>query len=514
MSGATSDLSGVDLLLPYQQRLLASTARVVVYEKSRRIGVSWAAAAAGVLASAASRSAGGTDTLYIGYNLEMARGFIGDCAFWSKALNDVAVTANEFLFDDSDEHGEKAIKAFRIEFASGFEIVALSSRPRSLRGKQGFVILDEAAFHDDFEELMKAALALLIWGGRVWIISTHDGDDNPFNDVVERTRAKKTGFELMRTTFDEALQEGLYRRICLTTGKPWTADGEASWAAEIRKFYGDGAAEELDVIPSAGKGTYFTRAMVKACMSDDLPVLRLVCAPDFEQKPDGERAAFVADWIALHLDPLLERLDSNLLHFFGEDFGRDGDLTVIWPYAQQRNLTKVAPFVVELRRVPFREQEQILFHLVDRLPRFTAGAMDARGNGQYLAEVAMQRYGESRIARIKATEEFYRQEFAALKAAFEDRTILIPADADLLGDHRMVLMQRGVPKIPDSVRRKGTDGYERHGDSAIANLLAHHASELEVQEFAYRTPASLPGARDDRAPERPMTAFTRGKGAW
>ena len=42
----------------------------------------------------------------------------------------------------------KAINAFRIKFASGFEIMALSSAPRGLRGKQGVVIIDEAAFVD------------------------------------------------------------------------------------------------------------------------------------------------------------------------------------------------------------------------------------------------------------------------------------------------------------------------------------------------------------------------------
>ena len=28
-------------------------------------------------------------------------------------------------------------------------------RPRSLRGKQGYVIVDEAAFHDDLAELLR-----------------------------------------------------------------------------------------------------------------------------------------------------------------------------------------------------------------------------------------------------------------------------------------------------------------------------------------------------------------------
>jgi phage FluMu gp28-like protein len=84
---------------------------------------------------------------------------------------------------------------------------------------------------------------------------------------------------------------------------------------------------------------------------------------------------------------------------FGEDFGRNGDLSVFWPLQIQSNLVRRTPFVVELRRVPFRQQEQILFYIVDRLPRLIGGALDARGNGQYLAETARQRYG-ARVEQV------------------------------------------------------------------------------------------------------------------
>ena len=87
------------------------------------------------------------------------------------------------------------------------------------------------------------------------------------------------------------------------------------------------------------------------------------------------------------------RLDKNLRHAYGFDFGRSGDLSVCMPLAEERTLMLRAPFVLELRNVPFRQQEQILFHVVDRLPRFTNGKHDARGNGQFLAEYAQQRYG-------------------------------------------------------------------------------------------------------------------------
>lgn len=45
-------------------------------------------------------------------------------------------------------------------------------------------MIDEAEFHESLEELLKAALALNMWGARVRLISTHNGIDNPFNAYI------------------------------------------------------------------------------------------------------------------------------------------------------------------------------------------------------------------------------------------------------------------------------------------------------------------------------------------
>src|SRR3546814_13124008 len=87
---------------------------------------------------------------------------------WARAFNQACTEIGEYLFLDKGENGaaDQHIQAFRIRFASGFEIVALSSRPRSLRGRQGYVIFDEFAFHDDPEALLQAGMAFIIWGGK------------------------------------------------------------------------------------------------------------------------------------------------------------------------------------------------------------------------------------------------------------------------------------------------------------------------------------------------------------
>lgn len=488
-----------DILLSYQRERLKATAshQLIVDEKSRRIGATWGIGADAVLTSGAQKSAGGMDTLYLGYNLDMAREFIDTCGMWAKAFAQACSEVEEYLFTEQGEQGaERHIQAFRIRFASGFEIVALSSKPRSLRGRQGFVILDEFAFHDDAEELLKAAMALLIWGGKVLVISTHNGVDNPFNELINEIRSKKRPGIVVRTTFDDALEQGLYQRICLTTGKEWSPEAEATFRAEIRGFYGAAAAEELDCVPAQGSGVYLTSALIESCMSPEIPVLRLACPPGFELKPDHERHSYVADWLAEHVDPWLKLLPPNLQHAYGWDFGRSGDLSVFWPVTIMADLVRRTPFILELRNVPFRQQEQILFHIADRLPRLMAGKHDARGNGQFLAEYAQQRYGAERIEAVMLSQGWYLEHTPRLKSAMEDRTFIIPRHDDVKGDLRQIKMVRGIAKVPDDAHTQGTDGGQRHGDAAVAAILVTAAAEADVMEYGY-TPVSA--LKDDRA---------------
>ena len=148
---------------------MADQSPVKVFEKSRRIGISWAEAADDTLYASEKGAGEKRNVWYIGYNKDMALEFINDCANWARAYNLAASEMEEYDEIDQEEiEGvvqEKKILAFRITFASGWRITALSSRPTNLRGKQGRVILDEAAFHDDLAGLLKAAMALLIWGG-------------------------------------------------------------------------------------------------------------------------------------------------------------------------------------------------------------------------------------------------------------------------------------------------------------------------------------------------------------
>lgn len=494
------------LYLGYQARWSADASRVRVIEKSRRIGISWSTAGDSALEAAATS---GMDQWYVGYNHDMASEFIGDAAEWSRAFQLAASEIDEVLIEDED----RDILAYQIRYASGYRVTALTSRPSNLRGKQGHAIIDEAAFHEDLAGLMKAALAFLMWGGRVSVISTHNGVDNAFNQLVEDIRAGRLRYSLHRVTLDDALAEGLYKRICERLGLKWTPEAEREWRDELVELYGDGADEELKCIPSKSGNVYIPRSLVEMRMFE-APVLRLDLPSEFAMRPEGARTAEVAAWCKEHLDPLLAKLLKDKLHFLGEDFGRVSDLTVLAPMFLEQTMRRRVPFLVELRNVPYDQQREVLFYLCDRLPRRTRIALDATGNGGYLAEVAGQRYGavddegNGVVEAVPLSDKWYAEHLPPFKAAFEDNLIALPRDADVAQDISALRRVNGIPKLP-KIKTGDEKGKTRHGDAAIALALGHYASRLPHERFGYR-PVEITEERRAVKATRGFRAFKGG----
>lgn len=507
------------VLLPYQARAVSLLDSVrdcsaLFIEKSRRIGLTWGLAAYAVLRAGRQRPAGGMDVMYISYSREMTREFIDACAMWARAFNVAADEAEEFLFDQGDSEGDKAIQTFRIRFASGFELLALSSAPRGLRGKQGVVIIDEAAFVDNLAELLKAAMAFLMWGGQVVVCSTHDGVDNAFNQTIQDILAGRAPYRHLHIDFDEALRDGLYERICLVKGEAWSAEAEADWRAKIIAFYGEGADEELFCVPSASSGSWLPGPLIEARMTAEAPLLRLELPPDYLHRPKLDQAALLTPFIK-ELADAVTALDLGPQYAFGFDFGRVSDLSTASLLAIEERLKRRESLSVEMRNVPGDEQKMIVGSILDHVKeRLVGAAFDATGMGWTVAEDMGRRFGlredpegPGLVWAIKFSEEWYRLQMPPLKAAFEDDAIAIIPDAEHLSDLRSVKLIRGIPRVPPT--REGEKGKKRHGDYAIALALAHFASRMRWVEYGYRpVPPTTEGGRD------PYAMFETQSRAW
>lgn len=513
--------------MPYQRRWIEDPAPVKVCVKSRRVGITWAEAADAVLTAAA---AAGDNVFYISYNNDQAREFVETCATWAKILNQACSELEQEIVTDEDEQ----ITAHRIRFPSGRRIVGLPSRPRTVRGKQGVIVIDEAAIVDEIRigalgEMLTAAMAMLIWDSRVRVISTYKGryaadgvSDQPFWRLVEDVRSRRLDYSLHEFPFRLAVREGLYRVVLAQRGaragdpQRWSAAAEEQWLDAIYRRYGEGAAEELDCIPSQSGRRYLKRELVERAMRRDIPVLRYTCPPDFAFAPPAVRRARTERWIEEELAPVLDaaaRQPGRQRWYVGWDVARNGDLSCQAIFRETQQLGMDAICYVELRQAPFDVQAQVFYATGDR-PEFARASIDSRGNGQQLAEEAAQRYGPAYVDQCMLTRAIYAEEWPVYRSLLEDELLALPQDADLLTDHQAVQLDRGVPIIRETTGR-GTAA-QRHGDGAVAGLLANRARRTDdgtYQPYRYE-PVPLHGAADDydaedEDEEKPMKGWAQ-----
>jgi len=475
---------------------------IAVCEKGRRTGITFAQALSDTITAASAKDAGGDNVWYMADTKEKGLEFIGYVAKFAPIIaQGQASRIEQHIFQDQQPDGtSRQIQAFRVRFASGFRITALSSRPENIHGLQGVVDLDEAALHKDVAKVLESATALLIWGGRIRVWSTHRGKKNPFNQLVQDVQAGRYGKKagVIRISFDDAVSNGLYERVCAMRGKVATAEGKKEWYTAIRSAYGPRKAamrEELDVIPRDGDGSAIPSVWIDRAMPEVRPVLRLVFDDDFPKRSEKEREIWCSVWIATTLLPVLRAAVAGFSGRWaiGMDFARHRHFSVIKPAKVGQDLRRDVPFLIEMANAPTRQQEQILWALLDALKEGFPGrwsfAGDATGPGQTLMEYTGDRYGRAEldtetgryiggpIHEVTLSRPWYGEWMPKYIALFEDGFLSLPRDASLEDDHRAVEYVDGIPMVP-RLERKDLQDPElvRHGDGAIAGVLMQFAA--------------------------------------
>ena len=460
-----------DIFLPYQKKWLEDRSDLKIIEKNRRCGISWTDSADSVLDAAPAN--GWTNTYYMSFNKDNCRQYIEDAGEWAKKLGYAVseiIEEEEPLLDDE----EKSITTYRITFSSGAEIMGLPGVSRSLRSKQGNVVIDEAAFFDDLDSVLQAAKALVMWGGRIRVISTHNGDDNPFNILITNIRSgKEKEWNLHRITFREAMAQGLYKRICLKQGRKWTPKADKEFMDKMYRIYGDNPDEELDVIPRASGDRYFGRGLLDHATADadSYDIRRLECSDSFLHKNESFKNREIEKFFNQEVRPLLGALEGQV--FGGNDFGRSGDLTTYW-FAEEVSKTQLAVrLIVEIKNAPFEQQQLFNDYVTDLLSerkKFGGLAIDSRGNGQQIGEHAMLRHPGASI-QVMETNAWYAKYGTDLHGLMESGDFTVPDDETIKADFALVVLKNGLPTIP-AVRTSYRDSKgKRHGDGASAAML-------------------------------------------
>lgn len=498
MSRSLDDtVPNLSVFLRYQQLWICDRSKVKIAVKSRQVGITWATAYEAVEVAALAKNEGGSDFWYQTYAQEDALEFINDAAKWARALEQSFHIEEEDLdIDEANEYfvlpeGETSIKVRSIVFDSGHRITALPHSPRKLRGKHGVYCLDEAAFHGDIRGALKAAHAFRMWGGRVIIISTHNGVENEFNKLILEVKAGKLpGYSVHEIDIYQACEQGLYRRICEVTNVEWSQRSEDEWILDLLKS--DGAEEEFLCIPARSGGQYISPAVVLARMTDDATVIRHKLDDEFNLLDESVREKQIQDWLTESVLPVLRTLPV-LPHYYGQDFGRSSDLSVISIGYLSQQLNLIVPIIIELGNVPYESQKQIALFVIKHLPRWAFACVDATGNGAYLGEVLLQKYGETKVDPCKINDAWYATTLPKMKARFDDATISIPKDLDIKQDISQLAVINGVPKLPKKKQASIRPGVRelRHGDGAISLAClclaaTHQAPKTKYEKVAKR----------------------------
>lgn len=417
-------------LLPYQQAWVKDDADVKVWEKSRRIGATYAQAYEDV-----------RDALEHGWKVwfssadeSAAEEYIDYCAHWAQAFDAAFEKMGETLIDE-----DRDVKALQIELPDGAEINALTSNPKRFRSKGGKAVWDEAAWHEHPEDMWDALEPVTMWGHPLRVLSTHNGKRFFYRLLDEMKQGIRPG-TVHSVDIIEAVDQGLLDRIM---GRETTEAERQEWIEERRR----------------------------RCRSEEQWLQEYMCQPVDEADAflTYEMIAALEDGGVLWSgDPAEQQVEGQL--YLGFDVGRRKDLSVIWV------AEKVGPMlftrdVKVMERTPFRVQKDALWSYL-RLPDLMRACIDESGIGMQMAEEAQDDFGRHRVEPVSFTNAMKEEMAYAFRRRVEEKTFVLPQSQEVRDDlHSIKKSTTSSGNIRFEVQG-ATDG---HADRFWAGALCEHA---------------------------------------
>lgn len=435
-------------MLPYQARWVADDSRMKIWEKSRRIGATYAQAYEDVR-DAAKRD-GAMDVWFTSADLSAAREYIIYCSLWASVLNVAAKDLGEIVLDS-----EKDVKALTIEFANGKRIHALSSNPTAFRSKGGKLVVDEYAFHAQPEALWAAAVPIISWGFPVRVLSTYNGMGNRFYRMVADAK-KGNKWSLHTTTIVDAVREGLADRILK---RSLTEDEGQAWLAEMRDIAGDEETwlQEFMCVPVDAATAYLPWDLITSCEHPDA----------------GNPSKYLGGRCAI-----------------GMDIARRRDRSVIWVDEEVGDVLWTRE-VIKLHKASFAEQDAALDRAIAFYRAFRV-CMDQTGMGEKPVEDAKARHGDYRVEGVLFTGPVKQDLATRGKQRFEDRRIRIPADREIRESHHAM---RKETTAAGNIRFDADRNETGHADEFWAHMLCLHAFGDGAVQIDFEAAGQTVGSR-------------------
>lgn len=450
--------------MPYQVAWLEDNSQIKLYEKSRRIGLTFVQAFEDV------RDAGvlGLYNVWFSSNNETnAREYIDYCKKYAKALNAVFQLSEATLIDDGDA------LTFVLNFKNGKKITGLSSSPNQLHGKGGKIVLDEFARRDNEMEVWEAASpAALVWGFPIRIISTHRGKGSVFYSFIKRLERGELQWKHYKTTFVDAVRQGLAEK---SLRKKCTIEEEDEYIDKIRKSVGDDS----------------------------------IWAQQFMCEPCDENETFVNYTLlekagSAELMPFTQLWECKAL-FGGLDIGRFKDLSVLWIVEEVNKGLFITRHIYTIQGTDFVQQEAKISAFLDELPNLRRLCIDRTGMGIGITDHLQARYGAGRIEGVNFTAIVKESMAFRMKKCLEDGSFLIPPDRSIMDDFQLI---KQSVTVSGNIRLQADRQNGSHADYFWGAALSLEAGSTE----AYIPPAvhvaNMANQRTARV-EKMLQGFTR-----
>ena len=410
------------ILLPYQKAWLKDESRFKIGMWSRQTGKSFATAAEAVKDCLVRP---GQLWVCLSAGERQAFEWLRKAKQWTDALK-VACTYAE-MPDAADARFSKGEIAFR----NGSRILAIPANPDTARGYSANLILDEFAIHEKSWDIWAAIFPSisnpLSGEKKLRIVSTPKGLGNKFADLWLKNEA----YSKHKVTIEDAAAAGL--KVDIEALKAGVDDADV-WAQEY-------LCEFIDA-----SGVLLPYEMIQGCTMAETPA---------------------------------ERSDEPA--YIGMDIGRSHDLSVVVEAAKRADGILEVRRVDVLRKMPFAEQlEELRRRASARNVRRVC--VDATGIGAMLAEEAARRCGR-KVEPVVFTAKSKGEMYAALRRAFEDRTVRIPPDRDLREDLHAV--EKRVSQ-GGTVSYSATRNADGHSDRAAALALCIRAAQSQGLFFIPR----------------------------
>ncbi|MBI5689261.1 MAG: hypothetical protein HZC55_04130 [Verrucomicrobia bacterium] len=217
--------------LPYQLSWIEDESRLTAWEKSFRIGATWADGFKNVRKRLVHK---GRDYLFATKDWPSALEYMSACKQFCDVFKvaksivshgEETVSVPIFDQDRKDTGFTQDIKIGTIKFDNGSRIIAFTSNPNAMLVYGGDVGLDEFPRHQRAQELYDIAQARVTWGYDLSMWGSHKGNDTLFYQICLDARKGKGGWSHHFTTIEDAVRQGLVEKINETRGTAFTREG-------------------------------------------------------------------------------------------------------------------------------------------------------------------------------------------------------------------------------------------------------------------------------------------------